>query len=112
MEDREQPPTVNDKTRLSGVGPLVGRFWVECKVEWKCIKAPYDRLLTNPVLRADYHCVFNVMRDSWGTASPRHAAPIPEVWGAGVAARSGPWVWRVGMLPGPARGADIHGLAS
>ena len=53
MENRDDPPTVGEQTRLDS-GVRVGGFWHNCKSRQKCTKAPYDRLLSNPVLRADY----------------------------------------------------------
>ena len=54
MEGRAEPPKYTDKMRLSGGGPMVGWFWVSCNIRRKCDNPPYDRLLTNSVLRADY----------------------------------------------------------
>ena len=53
MESRERPPKQDDTTGLPGGGKL-GWFWGNCKNERKCGRSPYDRLLTNPVLKADY----------------------------------------------------------
>ena len=53
MRDRPHPPTVRDQTILDG-GIRLGKFWINCKSQKRCAKPPYDRLLTNPVLRADY----------------------------------------------------------
>ena len=36
-------------------GARLGMFWNNCKSRMRCSKVPYDRLLANPVLRADYH---------------------------------------------------------
>ena len=54
MRDQALPPTARDRTRLDS-GPRLGPFWAHCKSENKCMRAPYDQLLTNPVLKADYH---------------------------------------------------------
>ena len=54
MEGSTEPPKWNDTTPMAGAGKL-GRFWLDCKRERKCGRPPYDRLLDNPVLRADYH---------------------------------------------------------
>jgi predicted glycosyl hydrolase (DUF1957 family) len=32
----------------------MGIFWINCKSELKCDKAPYDKLLENPVLKKNY----------------------------------------------------------
>ena len=53
MGDQAHPPKDNDRTILGGETKL-GTFWRNCKCERRCGKPPYDRLLTNPVLRADY----------------------------------------------------------
>ena len=53
-----------DEATPSGGGPRVGRFWHNCKSSSKCVRAPYDRLLTNPVLRADYRTHRSGTRDS------------------------------------------------
>ena len=62
MEGRAKAPKRRDDTRLPAGGPMVGMFWHHCKSQRKesenrerrCGKPPYDRLLDNPVLRADY----------------------------------------------------------
>ena len=45
-------------------GSRLGNFWDHCKSERRCSKPPYDRLLTNPVLRADYHSPRSVTKSS------------------------------------------------
>ena len=57
MEGRAKAPKCSDTTELPGGGKL-GIFWKECKSRRRCGRPPYDRLLTNPALRADYriHC--------------------------------------------------------
>ena len=52
MRNRSQPPPYRDETVLDG-GAKLGNFWSDCKRRKRCAKYPYDRLLTNPVLRAD-----------------------------------------------------------
>ena len=53
MEGRRKAPNTRDTTELPG-GSKLGRFWVRCRHERSCGKPPYDRLLNNLVLRADY----------------------------------------------------------
>ena len=53
MESREKAPNRADPTDLPGGGKL-GCFWSECKCRKRCENFPYERLLTNSVLRADY----------------------------------------------------------
>ena len=53
MENETQPPRGRDQTALDG-GAKLGRFWDNCKSQKRCVKSPYDRLLANPVLKADY----------------------------------------------------------
>ena len=53
MVGRSQVPVQCDPTELPGGGRL-GWFWRDCKILRRCGRPPYDRLLTNPVLRADY----------------------------------------------------------
>ena len=53
MEAREKAPKQRDTTELPD-GTKLGLFWMDCKHKSKCGRPPYDRLLTNPVLRADY----------------------------------------------------------
>ena len=53
MTGRKGIPKAKDVTKLPG-GSKLGRFWDNCKSERKCRRPPYDRLLVNPVLRADY----------------------------------------------------------
>ena len=47
------PPKTNDQTRLDG-GAMLGGFWRDCKSRKKCKNHPYTRLLTSPILKADY----------------------------------------------------------
>ena len=54
MEGRERAPKWRDTTELPD-GSKLGWFWVNCKSKRTRGRPPYDRLLTNPVLRADYH---------------------------------------------------------
>ena len=56
MEGREKAPTARDITKLPGGGKL-GLFWHSCKTKRKCNRPPFDRLLMNPVLRADCRAV-------------------------------------------------------
>ena len=50
-----------DPLGASGNAPELGQldqlglFWECCKKLRKCAEAPFDQLLNNPVLRADYH---------------------------------------------------------
>ena len=53
MTERKEKPKAKDATKLPGGGKL-GKFWTHCKSRRKCRNSPYDRLLINPVLRADY----------------------------------------------------------
>ena len=53
MESRDKAPTQRDSALLPGGGKL-GWFWNNCKRLMLCGRPPYDRLLTHPVLRADY----------------------------------------------------------
>ena len=46
-------PTVRDSIELPCGGKL-GTFWTHCKSMRRCEKPPYDRLMTNPILRVDY----------------------------------------------------------
>ena len=55
MAVRQRAPRQMDKAELPGLGEVnVGKFWINCKSRRRCGRPPYDRLLTNPVLRADY----------------------------------------------------------
>ena len=54
MEGRAEPPKVREGARLPGERPVLWRFWMDCKSKRRCGRAPYDRLLSNPMLRADY----------------------------------------------------------
>ena len=53
MRDRALAPRSTDPTLLEG-GTKLGPFWRSCKRRKNCKKVPYDKLLTNPVLKADY----------------------------------------------------------
>ena len=52
---RERIDRMLDAGSFIEAGPMVGAFWRDCKGKRKCNRSPYDRLLDNPVLRADYH---------------------------------------------------------
>ena len=53
MAGRERKPAQNDATELPG-GSKLGTYWENCKWEMRCGRPPYNLLLTNPLLRADY----------------------------------------------------------
>ena len=53
MRNKAHPPKRRDPTVLDG-GARLGYFWAHCKVEKRCVKPPYNQLLTNLVLKADY----------------------------------------------------------
>ena len=63
MRDRTHPPRYSDTTVLEG-GARIGRFWNKCKRDKRCTRPPYDELLTNRVLRADYRCSFRGTREA------------------------------------------------
>ena len=63
LRGRKRVPKCNDLTEPPGRGKL-GRFWHNCKTRRKCGRPPYDRLLTNPVLRADYHTNLALRKDN------------------------------------------------
>ncbi len=55
MEGRSERPKWNDSTPLALLcGAKRGVFWDNCKRFRRCRRPPYDRLLDNHVLRADY----------------------------------------------------------
>ena len=53
MRDRTYPPRFMDVTVLES-GTKLGFFWSDCKSERRCGRPPYNGLLNNLVLRADY----------------------------------------------------------
>ena len=63
MQDQTRSPKVKDQTRLDG-GAILGRFWRDCKFRKKCENHPYARLLSNPILKADYRNSRSGTRDS------------------------------------------------
>ena len=62
MKGRNQAPISRGTVLLPGGGKL-GLFWRNCKRWMKCGRPPYDRLLTNPVLRADYRAHLSSTRE-------------------------------------------------
>ena len=55
MAYHQKPPKFKEKAELPGLGEVnVGMFWDDCKCKRRCGRKPYNRLLVNPVLRADY----------------------------------------------------------
>ena len=55
MGEREKAPKTLETAVLSN-GSNIGIFWRHCKRLRRCGRPPYDLLLINPVLRADYRC--------------------------------------------------------
>ena len=53
MRGQTHPPRYSDATILES-GAKLGIFWSNCKWKRKCSEDPHNRLLTNPVLKADY----------------------------------------------------------
>ena len=53
MEGRNMTPKFFDTTELPG-GAKLGLFWNNCKRLRRCGRPPYDRLLTNLMLRENY----------------------------------------------------------
>ena len=53
MGTREGAPKRQETADLPG-GSNTGNFWHDCKMLKRCGRPPYDRLLANPILRADY----------------------------------------------------------
>ena len=53
LREKEVPSQGKNDTKFTD-GVSKGWFWNGCKIGNKCYKAPYDRLLTNPVFRADW----------------------------------------------------------
>ena len=56
MERREEAPRYEDPTELPG-GSKLGRFWTNCKSLRWCGRPPYNRLLANLFLKADYNII-------------------------------------------------------
>ena len=63
MQTREKPPKRYETTALPS-GGKVGGFCSNCKHDRRSGRPPYDRLLTNPVLRADYRITWRHQRVS------------------------------------------------
>ena len=55
----------------------LGHFWNNCKTRRRCGRPPYDRLLTNPVLRVDYR--ITVLRYERATTKPRSNVVRSEI---------------------------------
>ena len=91
LGDRQNPPMVMDEAKLPGMGVIkVGQFWRDCKCVRRCVRAPYDRLLTNPVLRADYRTHHGGTRAFW-------RGRVPGGGRARLPSRT--WFARVGLAP-------------
>jgi hypothetical protein len=58
MESSEHPPKQQNSDLLPGGGKL-GTYWKNCKNNRRCGRAPHNRLLVNPILRADYERTIN-----------------------------------------------------
>ena len=59
MKGKTEPPRQRDRLKLPNDGPMVGMFWHRRR----CERPPYDKLLSNSVLRADYHTQYRGTRD-------------------------------------------------
>ena len=58
MVGRQDPPKWKDTAELPDLGEInVGKFWDNCKSRRRCGRPPYDQLLINPVLKADYRTI-------------------------------------------------------
>ena len=55
------PP--RNKTVLFKDGSCMGNFWMHCKKEKKLSKKPYDKLLTNPILKKNYEEYLQLQED-------------------------------------------------
>ncbi len=75
MESREHVPRSRDTTELPD-GTKLGMFWNDCRQNRRCGRQPYDRLLANPVLIADYRTTRNVR----ATTGPRRKMASPSVY--------------------------------
>ena len=64
IQRRERAPKKRDTTPLPGGGTL-GWFWEGCKRGSRCGRPPYDRLLANRVLRADYRAHIAARASGW-----------------------------------------------
>ena len=62
MKDQTHPPAGRDSTILEG-GATLGPFWDSCKRRKRCANSPCNRLLADPVLKADYRYSPGVTRD-------------------------------------------------
>ena len=58
MKNRQTIILNNDKKTVFTDKNLMGSFWYRCKKEKKCDKFPYDKLLTNEILKVDYEKMF------------------------------------------------------
>ena len=78
MEGRGTPPKKRDTAELSS-GAQVGSFWMHCKAMAirRCGTPPYDRLLANAVLRADYR--ITAQRHERVTTEPRRKAVSSKI---------------------------------
>ena len=103
MRDRTHPPRSRDTTILDG-GTKLGPFWSDCKRKKRCTRPPYDRLLANPVLRADYRYPPSVTRGSWRPPSAQREALSSQTTRpaatSGMGGDSGRRAWRGMRLSG------------
>ena len=77
MRHRTQPPNARDATILDG-GTRIGNFWDHCKSRKKCMKAPYNHLLVNPVLRTDYRAI--QLHERGSAADRINQNTVPSRW--------------------------------
>ena len=60
-------------SELPGLGEVkVGRFWINCKFNRMCTRPPYNQLLINPVLKADYRTHHGGMRKQQPSLNERY----------------------------------------
>ncbi len=79
MQGRDAAPKMREAAERLSSGTNIGRFWNNCKSERRCRMRPYERLLTNPVLRADYR--ITVPRHERSIAAPKRIRPEVKVQG-------------------------------
>ena len=69
MGNQIHPLTYRNETTLDDKAKI-RVFCSECKYKQRCTKHPYDQLLTNSVLKANYRWSFSVMRMTGASIRP------------------------------------------
>jgi hypothetical protein len=80
MNDRSKIISCHDKIRIFEDGTFMGGFWQYCKRCKRCANEPYNELLTNNLLKADYEKYLKASTHDKDCKRKKHTEITPEPW--------------------------------